>query len=215
MLRSYSRYLKYWEQRERDKHLQAHSNTSYANKSGQYYQLISNQRAAVASKTYADAIVGNKVLDYLELTIDSKGNYYDIKEGRVRENKDYGEVLFADLHPQIQVSSKNNIVLTTVQGRDYTRKEYVSGGDLEISVTGKITSKYPEVYPEAEVSKFLRLMQFKGVLDCDNTILRQFGITQPDRTELQPAAAYLPQCAALYPAMRGCGAGRNDTGQTE
>ena len=90
MLRSYSRYLKYWEQRERDKHLQAHSNTSYANKSGQYYQLISNQRAAVASKTYADAIVGNKVLDYLELTIDSKGNYYDIKEGRVAKIKTTG-----------------------------------------------------------------------------------------------------------------------------
>lgn len=78
---------------------------------------------------------------------------------------------------------------------------------MEISVNGKITSKYPEVYPEAEVSKFLRLMQFKGVLDCDNTILRQFGITQlivlnynlpqPTCRNVQP---YLLQCVAVEPA---------------
>ena len=50
----------------------------------------------------------------------------------------------------------------------------ISGGDLEISITGHIASKYPDVYPEAELSKFLKVFQYKGVLDCDNTILRQF-----------------------------------------
>lgn len=207
MLRSYPRYLKYWEQRERDKHLQTQSTTALVNKTGQYYQLISDQKTVSSQKPYVDTIVGNKVMDYLELTIDPIGNYYDIKEGRVRKNEDYGQVLFVDLQPQIQVSTRNNIVLTMVQGRDYTRKEYISGGDMEISVSGKITSKYPDVYPEAEVSKFLRLMQFKGVLDCDNTILRQFGITQlivlnynlqqPTCRNVQP---YSLQCVAVEPA---------------
>lgn len=47
-----------------------------------------------------------------------------------------------------------------------------------VSISGKITSKYPDVYPEAEVSKFLKIMELKGVIDCDNTILRQFKISQ-------------------------------------
>lgn len=207
LLRSYPRYLKYWEQRERDKYLQTQSNTSLANKNGQYYQLISDQKTVSTQKNYADTVVGNKVMDYLELTIDPEGNYYDIKEGKVRSNTEYGAVTFVDLQPVVQVSSKNNIVLTVVQGRDYTRKEYIAGGDLEISVTGKITSKYPDVYPEAEISKLLRLVQFKGVLNCDNTILRQFGITQlivlnynlqqPVCRNVQP---YTLQCVAVEPA---------------
>ncbi|WP_303013145.1 DUF6046 domain-containing protein [uncultured Bacteroides sp.] len=62
-----------------------------------------------------------------------------------------------------------------MQGRGDLRKEYISDGDLEISISGKITLKYLDIYPEAEVSKFLRLMQFKSM--CDNTVLRQFNIS--------------------------------------
>lgn len=178
MLRSYPRYLKYWEQKNRDKYLQTLSQTSLANKSGQYYQLIKEQQAVAALKSYSDTIVGNVVSDYLELTISEEGSYYDSKAGKIESNKTYGITTFVDLQPMVQVSSKNNVVLTTVQGRDYTRKEFISGGDLEITINGKITSKYPDVYPEAEVSKFLRLMQYKGVIDCDNIILRQLNINR-------------------------------------
>lgn len=197
-LRSYPRYLKYWEQQVRDKYLQEHSQTSLANKTGQYYRLIENQQAVARQKNYTDSIVGNVVADYLFLS------------AAVTE-KTGGEagprVEFVDLGPRVQVSSKNNIVLTPVQGRDYTRKEFISGGDYEISVEGRITSKYPDVYPEAEVSKFLRLMQHKGVLECGNTILRQFRITRlivlsyslgaSDCRNVQP---YTLQCVAVEPS---------------
>ena len=108
---------------------------------------------------------------------------------------------------QVQVSSRNNILLTRVQGRDYTRKEYISGGDLEITINGKITSKYPDVYPEAEVSKFIRLVQYKGVIDCDNTVLRQFNISrliiqgytlQP--TDCRNVQPYSLNCVAVEPS---------------
>lgn len=207
LLRSYPRYLKYWEQRERDKNLAKYSDSSLANKKGQYYELIKEQKIATVPKDHTDTIVGNIVMDYLELTISDTGNYYDMKKGKVRPNASYGKVTFVDLQPQVQVSTKNNIVLTTVQGRDYSRKEYISGGDLEISITGKITSKYPEVYPEAEVSKFLHLMQFKGVLDCDNTILRQFNVTQLivlnyniQQSSCRNIQPYTLQCVAVEPA---------------
>lgn len=178
ILRSYPRYIKYWEQIERDKYLKNKSQTSLANANGQYRQLIDRQQALAEEKKYADTIVGEIVKDYLELEIPREGSYYDYQSGKVEQNSKYGLVKFADLQPMVQVSSKNNVLLTTVQGRDYTRKELVSGGDLEISIHGKITSKYPDVYPEAEVSKFLKLMQYRGVINCDNTILRQFKITR-------------------------------------
>lgn len=161
-LRSYPRFIQYWEQRERDKIIQNVSQTSIANKAGQYYQLISEQQAVAKKKSYTDSIVGRVVADFLELAISKEGNYYDTQSGKVEPNSKYGEVTFIDLQPAVQVGSKNNIVMTQVQGRDYTRKEYVSGGDLEVTINGKITSKYPDVYPDAEVSKFLKLMQFKG-----------------------------------------------------
>ena len=106
-------------------------------------------------------------------------------------------------------------------GADYTRKEYISGGDLEITINGKITSKYPDVYPEAEVSKFIRLVQYKGVIDCDNTVLRQFNISrliiqgytlQP--TDCRNVQPYSLNCVAVEPSeavelkLNGTGKGR-------
>lgn len=206
-LRSYPRFIKYWERVERDKYLQTKSQSSIANKSGQYFQLISEQKAIAKQKGHADTIVGNIVQDYLELEISKEGTYYDNKTKKVEPNSQYGLVTFVDLQPLIQINSKNNIVMTTVQGRDYTRKEYISGGDLEISINGKITSKYPDVYPDAEVSKFLKVMQYKGVLNCENTILRQFNITQliiisynfpaPEYRNIQP---YTISCVAVEPS---------------
>ena len=197
-LRSYPRYLKYWEQTVRDKYLQTQSQTSLANKTGQYYRLIENQQAVARQKNHTDTIVGNIVADYLEL-----GSAVTETVGGQAGPR----VEFVDLGPRVQVSSKNNIVLTTVQGRDYTRKEFVSGGDYEISIEGKITSKYPDVYPEAEVAKFLKLMQHKGIIDCSNTILRQFKISQIivlsyalGVSECRNVQPYTMQCVAVEPS---------------
>ncbi|MDR2914008.1 MAG: DUF6046 domain-containing protein [Tannerella sp.] len=210
MLRSYPRFLKYWEQVERDRYLQTMSQTSITNKTGQYYQLIKEQKAVAEKKNYTDSIVGRVVHDYLELSITGEGSYFDSKTGKIESNSTYGLVTFIDLQPEVQVSSKNNIVLTTVQGRDYTRKEFISGGDLEISISGKITSKYPDVYPEAEISKFLKLMRYKGVICCDNTVLRQFNIERlivlnysfpaSGYRNIQP---YTLSCVAVEPSEAG------------
>lgn len=55
LLRSYPRYLQYWEQRVRDKYLETQSQSSLANKTGQYYKLISEQQAVAQKKNYTDA----------------------------------------------------------------------------------------------------------------------------------------------------------------
>lgn len=206
-LRSYPRYLKYLEQKQIDKYLQTKSQTSIANKSEQYYKLISEQQAVAEKKKYTDSVVGHVIKDYLELKISEEGVYFDSQSGKVEPNSKYGLVSFVDLQPQVQISSKNNILLTTVQGRDYSRKELISGGDLEINISGKITSKYPEVYPESEVNKFIKIIQYKGVIDCDNTILRQFNISRLiilnytfPSSEYRNIQPYTISCVAVEPS---------------
>lgn len=206
-LRSYPRYLKYLEQKQIDKYLQTKSQTSIANKSGQYYKLISEQQAVAEKKKYTDSVVGHVIKDYLELKISEEGVYFDSQSGKVEPNSKYGLISFVDLQPQVQISSKNNILLTTVQGRDYSRKELISGGDLEINISGKITSKYPEVYPESEVNKFIKIIQYKGVIDCDNTILRQFNISRLiilnytfPSSEYRNIQPYTISCVAVEPS---------------
>ena len=86
--------------------------------------------------------------------------------------------VFWDLGPMVQAQSGNNVILTKVQGRDFSRKELISGGDVNFTVTGKIVSNYPDVYPYELVSKFITLMQSKTVLNVSNIMFKQFNITQ-------------------------------------
>jgi len=78
----------------------------------------------------------------------------------------------------VNVSSDKNLILTRVQGRDYSRKELVSNGDIVFTVSGRICSNYPDVYPEEEVQKFKQIMKYKGVVEVNNQIFDQFDISK-------------------------------------
>lgn len=101
-------------------------------------------------------------------------------------------LVWYDTTALVTVNSDKNLVVTRVQGRDYSRKELVSNGDIKFSVTGQISSKKPDVYPTQEVAKFLRIMQHKGVVKVTNQILAQFGITHIVITDfnLSPKEGY-------------------------
>lgn len=86
--------------------------------------------------------------------------------------------VFWDLGATVQTQGGNSVVLTRVVGRDYSRKELVSGGDLKFTVTGKIASNYPDVYPTEEVQRFIRLMQYKGIIQVYHLMFQQFKVTQ-------------------------------------
>lgn len=85
-------------------------------------------------------------------------------------------VVWYDTTALITINSDKNIVVTRVQGRDYSRKELVSNGDIKFSVTGQITSGKPDIYPEEEIKKFIKVMQYKGIVKINNQVLNQFGI---------------------------------------
>lgn len=76
----------------------------------------------------------------------------------------------------VSVSSDKDLILTRVTGRDYSRKELVSNGDMMFSVSGHITSRMPDIYPTNEVQKFRTMMEYKGILDVNNEIFDQWGI---------------------------------------
>lgn len=87
-------------------------------------------------------------------------------------------VCFIDLIPRISTQSSKNLVLTPVQGRNYTRKELISGGDLSFSVSGEINSNQEGVYPDNDVKKFIQIMQYGGVVKVHHFMFKQFNIKQ-------------------------------------
>ena len=85
-------------------------------------------------------------------------------------------LVWYDTTALISLSSDKDLVLTRVTGRDYSRKELVSNGDLNFSISGHITSGIPDIYPSAEVQKFRQVMQYKGIIEVNNEFLDQWGI---------------------------------------
>lgn len=85
-------------------------------------------------------------------------------------------LVFFDCTAIVSVDSSKNLVITQVQGRDYSRKELVSNGDINISVNGFITSAYPDVYPSEEVKKLRQILRYKGIVEVNNIILDGWDI---------------------------------------
>lgn len=112
--------------------------------------------------------------------VNCSGNigYFD-KDGKI-QNANYGVVsdhlVWYDTTALINLTSDKDLVLTRVAGRDYSRKELVSNGDLNFSISGHITSNMPDVYPTKEVQKFRQIMQYKGIIEVNNEFLDQWGI---------------------------------------
>ena len=94
----------------------------------------------------------------------------------ITEQFNSDHLVWYDTTALITVNSDKNMVISRVQGRDYSRKELVSNGDIKFSVTGQITSGKPDVYPSKEVKKFIKVMKYKGIISVNNEVLDQFGI---------------------------------------
>lgn len=142
----------------------------------------------------------------IEITVhDGKRKY---KRNVVTKSEPYTTktVCFIDLNPDIAIQSSKNIVMTTVQGRDYTRKELVSGGDLNFTVTGEIVGNEEGVYPENDVKKFIQIMQYGGVVNVnhfqfkqfnvDKIIIKDFNMQNQEFKNIQP---YTFSCVAVEP----------------
>lgn len=86
------------------------------------------------------------------------------------------DIIHIDLAAQVSLSTGKNLVLTPVQGRDFTRKELIAGGDLTFSVSGSVASYLPGVYPEAAVQRLIKIAQYKGIVDVRHFVFDQFNV---------------------------------------
>lgn len=86
-------------------------------------------------------------------------------------------LVWYDTTALITINSDKNLLATRVTGRDYSRKELISNGDIKFTVSGQITSGKPDIYPTEEMKKFYKVMQYKGIVKINNQILDQLGIT--------------------------------------
>lgn len=102
--------------------------------------------------------------------------YREVEPERKNNDVEISALVWYDTTALVTINSDKNFISTRVQGRDYSRKELVSNGDIKFSVTGQITSGKPDIYPTEEVAKFIKLMQYKGIIKVNNQILDQFGI---------------------------------------
>lgn len=134
-------------------------------------------------------IYGNKCIDAIMLGIPVKEKVsYSVTVNKKSNGGDSGALGDGDTSFQsdtlvwydptalVTINSDRNLIITKVQGRDYSRKELVSNGDINFTVTGHILSNMPEVYPAADVQKFIQIMQYKGIVKVNNLILDQFHI---------------------------------------
>lgn len=86
------------------------------------------------------------------------------------------DVVHIDLNPQVSLSTNKNVVMTTVQGRDFTRKELISGGDLTFTINGNVVSDLPNTYPTAAVQRLINMMQYKGIVYVNHYLFGQFNV---------------------------------------
>lgn len=115
-------------------------------------------------------------------------------------------VFHIDLAPKVSMNSSKNVILTQVQGRDFTRKELVSGGDMTYSISGSIVSNDEGVYPTEAVKRFVKIMQYNGIvnvnfitfglLGVNRVIIKDFSLESAEYKNIQP---YSFTCVAVEP----------------
>lgn len=115
-------------------------------------------------------------------------------------------VFHIDLAPKVSMNSSKNVILTQVQGRDFTRKELVSGGDMTYNISGSIVSDDEGVYPTEAVKRFVKIMQYNGIVNVNfitfgllgvsRIIIKDFSLDAPEYKNIQP---YSFTCVAVEP----------------
>lgn len=76
----------------------------------------------------------------------------------------------------ISVSQQKNIVMTAVQGKPGTVKEFTSMGDYQINVKGALVGDGQYDYPEDRVRQLVRLLEVPDSLEVASQYLQIFNV---------------------------------------
>lgn len=161
---------------------------------------------------YATSPYGEKVADALMLYYDSDKQILHqqktIGSNKVSDESFYtSTICHIDLNAKVSVQSENNLVLTQVQGRDFTRKERVSGGDFVFQVNGEINSNEQGVYPAQLVKKFTQIMQYNGIINVNYILFNNINV---NRILIKGWGLGVPECKNIQPYTFTCVAVEQD-----
>jgi len=169
----------------------------------------SNGKDIIAKDKY-----GNKVPEALMLYYDGEEDVtvdeqeLDLATGQMVSKGKFSTktLCFYDLTPQVSMSSQKNVIQTTVQGRNYTRKELVSGGDLKFTVNGQIVSDEIDVVPDIAIKKFIQIAEYGGIIkvnhfqfkrhNIEQILILDYSLPTPEYKNIQP---YSFTCVAVEP----------------
>ena len=139
--------------------------------SGLGYITIENGKVVNAVNQY-----GERIVDSLIIWFESDQSYtMNVNKGEEVTTK---FLFHFDVNVHVSQSASKNIVLNKVEGRDYTRKELISGGDDSFSVSGEINSNYADVYPTQAVNRLIKICKYNGVVNVKHRIFSQFGVSR-------------------------------------
>lgn len=77
----------------------------------------------------------------------------------------------------LTVVNMKNIVETTLQGRDGTVKEYISSGDWQVKIDGKIYGDGANNYPQDDVQKLIKICMAPQSITVTSDFLKMFDIS--------------------------------------
>jgi len=123
-----------------------------------------------ADTSSATSYFGTPVFSNLKIK-PFKYNHHDGKQISINN----GIQIDTDL---ISITHTKNIVTTPVQGRNGTEKEYISDGDFQVEIQGKIVSK-TDNYPEQDVNELIEICKAPVPIPSGSLIseyLNWFGI---------------------------------------
>jgi hypothetical protein len=108
--------------------------------------LKDNILGKTPDKYYYLSRFGTPVRNYLKVNPGS----YDVIDSNGTVTKRSYQGTFID-SAIISVNQPKNIVMTGINGKNGTRKEFFSNGDYEIKIEGEICSDHQDIYPMTEV----------------------------------------------------------------
>jgi|GEM_PF-871131 len=169
-----------------------------------YYQLPDGEKI-----TYEDVIWEGKPESYENKASGVFGiNSQTIQTKQTQTKTEFtcSTLAHIDLAPQVSIKSGKQLVMTKVQGRDFSRKELIAGDDITFSISGSIVSDEIDVYPSSAVRKFIQLCQYKGIVEVNHylindlnvkrVIITDFNLGTPEFKNIQP---YSLSCVAIEP----------------
>ncbi len=150
----------------------------------EYQEALKNATAEISNYTLGSPSTGIEIDGYDTGVIEDHSEMYSDKS-HFEGLPIYMPLLFEKLNTAsedymlesavLKISRSKEIVVTKVQGRDSTVKEFISNGDWEVSVTGLIANKGVG-YPKREVKQFAEYLKAKRSLKVVHEKLNMLGI---------------------------------------